>query len=632
MRFLRGLWRVLVGVKDALALILLLLVFVGLWGATRGGGPAIVPSGSALVIDLDGTLVDQPSERNFAAVFTGGNDPAPQVRARDVIEAIHRATNDGNIKSIVLDLDMFLGSGQANLQSVGEALRAFKAKGKPVYAYGAAYIDDGYYLAAQANEAWLDPLGGVLLSGPGGSNLYFKSALDKLGVDVEVFKVGTYKSAVEPFIRSDSSPEAKAANQALVDALWASYTSDVEAARPKVRLDAVLANLPERVKAAGGDFAKAALTDGLVDKIGTRVAFGREMAKRVGKGSDNRPGNFNSIRMADYLRATSPVRDTSGSAVGIVYVAGDIVDGKAPPGTAGGDTIADLISEATAKDNIKALVVRIDSPGGSVSASEKIRQAIADAKAEGLPVVASMGPVAASGGYWVSTAADEVFAEPSTITGSIGVFAIIPTFAKTLEKLGIGADGVKSTPYSGEPNVLQGLTPSTKLLLQASVEDIYRRFTGLVATARHLTPARVDQIGQGRVWAGGTAHQLGLVDHLGGLDDAIAAAAKRASLDPVKARTIDIETKPAFFVQLLERGFGNDQDSGGGDAYARILRQSQARAASQIADALSVSGGATMQARCLACAGHGTPRAVPAAITPQALLGAALGPVVQAGR
>lgn len=609
MRFLRGLWRVLIGVKDGLALILLLLVFVGLWGATRGNAPTVVPSGSALILDLNGTLVDQASERGFADLVSGGNDAVAQIRARDVVEAIHRATGDANIKSIVLDLDLFMGSGQANLQAVGEALRAFKAKGKPVYAYGTAYIDDGYYLAAQANEAWLDPMGGVLLSGPGGSNLYFKSALDKLGVDVEVFKVGTYKSAVEPYIRSDASPAAKAANQALVDTLWDSYTTDVEAARPKVKIDAILANLPDRVKAAGGDFAKAALNDDFVDRIGTRVAFGKEMVKRVGEGSDNRPGSFNSIKLKDYLQSSSPVRDRSGSAVGIVYVAGEIVDGKAPPGVAGGDTIADLISEATANDDIKALVVRIDSPGGSVTGSERIRQAIMDAKAEGLPIIASMGPVAASGGYWVSTAADEVFAEPSTITGSIGVFAIIPTFAKTLEKLGIGTDGVKATPYSGQPNVLEGLNPATKLLLQASVEDVYRRFTGLVAKSRHLTPARVDEIGQGRVWAGGTAHQLGLVDHLGGLDAAVAAAAKRASLDPIKARTIDIETKPDFLVQLLERSLGGDKGDGGGDAYARIARMSQMRAASQVADALSLSGGATMQARCLACVGHGTPQA-----------------------
>ena len=610
MRFFRGLWRVLVGVKDGLALILLLLVFVGLWGATRGAAPTVVPSGSALVLNLEGALVDQSSERGLGVLLSGGESPIPQVRVRDVIEAIHRATVDDNIKSIVLDLDLFMGSGQANLQAVGEALRAFKAKGKPVYSYGTAYVDDGYYLAAHANEAWVDPLGGVLLSGPGGSNLYFKSALDRLGVDVEVFKVGTFKSAVEPYVRADASPEARAANQTLVDTLWDSYTADVQAARPKLKIDATLANLPDRIKTAGGDFAKAALKDGLVDRIGTRASFGKEMAKRVGEGEDGRPGSFNAIQFGDYLNASSPVRDRSGSAIGIVYVAGEIVDGEAPPGVAGGDTIAELIADATADDDIKALVVRIDSPGGSVTASERIRQAMLEAKAAGLPVVASMGPVAASGGYWVAMAADEVFAEPSTITGSIGVFAVIPTFAGTLDKLGIGADGVKATPYSGQPNVLEGLNSGTRMLLQASVEDIYRRFTGMVAKARRLTPARVDEIGQGRVWAGGTAHQLGLVDRLGGMEAAIGAAAKRASLDPATARTVDVEAQPDFLTQLIERSLGSVKGSGG-DVYARILRLSQVRAKSQINDALRLSGGATIQARCLTCAGLGTLNVAP---------------------
>ena len=610
MRFFRGLWRVLVGVKDGLALILLLLVFVGLWGATRGNSPTVVPSGSALVLNLEGALVDQSSERGLGVLLSGGDAPVPQIRVRDVIEAIHRATVDDNIKSIVLDLDLFMGSGQANLQAVGEALRAFKAKGKPVYSYGTAYVDDGYYLAAHANETWVDPLGGVLLSGPGGSNLYFKSALDRLGVDVEVFKVGTFKSAVEPYVRADASPEAKAANQTLVDTLWDSYTTDVQAARPKLKIDASLANLPDRVKAAGGDFAKAALSDGLVDRIGTRAAFGNEMAKRVGEGTEGRPGSFNAIAFSDYLKVSSPVRDRTGSAIGIVYVAGEIVDGEAPPGVAGGDTIAELIAEATVDDDIKALVVRIDSPGGSVTASERIRQAMLEAKAAGLPVVASMGPVAASGGYWVAMAADEVFAEPSTITGSIGVFAVIPTFAGTLDKLGIGADGVKATPYSGQPNVFEGLNSGTRLLLQASVEDIYRRFTGMVAEARRLTPARVDEIGQGRVWAGGTAHQLGLVDRLGGMEAAIGAAAKRASLDPATVRTVDVEAKPDFLTRLIERSLGSVKGSGG-DVYARILRLSQVRAKSQINDALRLSGGATIQARCLTCAGLGTLNVAP---------------------
>lgn len=291
-----------------------------------------------------------------------------------------------------------------------------------------------------------------------------------------------------------------------------------------------------------------------------------------------------------------------GDAVGVVYVSGEIIDGRAGRGTAAGDTIAELIAEATARDDIKALVVRVDSPGGSVTASEKIRQALVDARADGLPVVASFGPVAASGGYWIATAAEEIYAQPSTITGSIGVFAVVPSFERTLGKLGVSADGVKSTPYSGEPDVLQGLSPDTRALLQASVEDIYRRFTGLVARARDLPAARVDEIGQGRVWAGGTAQQLRLVDRFGGLDDAIAAAAKRAGL-PADARVIDVEVQPSLPFQLFEQFAAPQEQAPAGDAFTRLTRVSQWRAAGGIVAATRIAEGPTMQARCLSCAG-----------------------------
>ena len=602
MSFLRGVWRLLMGVKDALALLFLLLVFMLLFVVTQSTSPLAIPSDSALVLDLDGVIVDQASERSAVEVIADSSDMIPEIQVRDVVEAIDRAREDDRIKSIVLQLDGFYGSGMANLQSIGTALKAFKAEGKPVYAYSSAYVDDSYYLGAQANEAWLNPLGAVLLTGPGGSGPYFKGALDKLGVDVNVFRVGTYKAAVEPFTRTEASPEAKAANQALVDTLWDVWTSDVQAARPKVKVDAVTGNFPERVRAAGGDFAKQALADGLVDKVGSYVEFGRTMAKRIGEGDDDRPGSYNQVDYRDYLRGSSTNRRTSGDAVGVVYVAGEIVDGQAGRGMAGGDTIADLIAEATAKDEIKALVVRVDSPGGSVSASEKIRQALVDARADGLPVVASFGPVAASGGYWVATAADEIYAQPSTITGSIGVFALIPSFENTLGKLGVSADGVKSTPYSGEPDVLRGLSPDVQTLLQASVEDIYRRFTGLVATARKLPPTRVDEVGQGRVWAGGTAQQLRLVDHFGGLNTAIAAAAKRAGL-PADARVVNVEVQPSLPFQLLEQLFGPKEQESESDAFARLARASQLRTAGAFVAATRIAQGPTMQARCLSCAG-----------------------------
>lgn len=614
MAVVRGFWRVLVGVKDLLVLLLLLLFFILLWAALHNRAPLSVPSGAALVLDLNGAVVDQASERS-PLQFATGSDIGHEVQARDIIRAIDDATRDGRIKAMALDLDTFLGSGQANLQSIAEALGRFRHAGKRVFAYATAYTDDGYYLAAQADEVWLNPLGGVLLTGPGGANLYFGKALAKLDIDVNVFRVGTYKAAVEPFTRGDSSPEARAAEQALVDSLWKTYADDVTRVRKGADVRAYLANLPGRLTAAGGDEAKAALDARLIDRIGTKAEFGRAVAKLVGDGEYKSFGNFNGIGLEDYIGATTPIGPKTGPAVGIVYVSGDIVDGEAPRGTAGGTTIAKAIEKALEDDNIKALVVRIDSPGGSVLASEEIRQALIEAKNQGLPIVASFGPVAASGGYWVSTAADEVYAQPSTITGSIGVFAIIPSFNRALKEVNIGADGVKSTPYSGEPDVVRGLSPDTKAILQSGVENIYGRFTGLVAQARKLPVARVDQIGQGRVWSGVSAAELKLVDGMGGLDRAVAAAARRAKL-PADVRTVDVEKTPSRLAALIGESLGlsDAEDSAQArDPFAKLAAQSRMRMLAAIGDARAMATGPTMQAACIECAGLGSPRPAAAA-------------------
>ncbi|UAJ09339.1 signal peptide peptidase SppA [Glacieibacterium megasporae] len=608
MTFVRGAWRFLVGVKDLGVLILLLILALAIWAAfhTR---TASIPNGSALVLDLDGPVVDQSSERSPFAAVTGGPTGGNEIEVRDVVRSIDAARTDGRIKLIVLQLDTFIGAGEANLQSIAAALQNFKRSGKPVYAYATAYTDASYYLAAQANHAWINPLGGVLLTGPGGTNLYFKKALDKLDVDINVFRVGKYKSFVEPFTRTEASPEAKAAEQALVDGLWKTYTADVHAARPNVDVTAAFANLPARIKAANGDFAKEALDAHLIDQIGTRVAFGQTIAKLVGTGDDKQPGAFNGVRLDTYANATKPNR--SGPAVGIVYIAGNIVDGEAGAGTAGGDTIAKLVAKALTNSDIKALVVRIDSPGGSVLASERIREALAQATAKGLPVIASMGPVAASGGYWVSTAASQVFAQPSTITGSIGVFAVIPTFNRALDKLGITTDATKSTPYTGDPDILRGLTPDSATILQASIDDVYRRFTGLVATARHLPIARVDEIAQGRVWTGADALNLKLVDHLGGLDAAVAAAGRAAKLGDTP-RTIDVEKTPSLLFQLVGQslglGGGDDDQARARDPFAKIAAASRARIFGAIGEAAAIAGGSTIQAHCLDCSTLAPPR------------------------
>jgi protease IV len=620
MTIIRGFWRFLVGVKDALALLFLLMLLLVVLAARQGDAPVGVPSGSALVLDLDGYIVDQARDPDPLLLLSGGPQMPGEIESAAIVKAIDSAAADDRIRSIALDLEGFWGGGLANLQSIGDALARFRAKGKTVHAFASAYLDDGYYLAAHADEVWLNPLGAVLLTGPGGSSLYFKEALDKLAVDVNVFRVGTFKSAVEPFTSTEASPEARQADQALVDSLWETWLTDVSTSRKTGDVRGYMGRLKPMLATTGGDFARAALKAGLVDKLGTRAAFGEAMAKRVGAGEGDRPGDFNSVHVADYKAATAASRLGGGDAIGIVYVAGEIVDGEAPSGMAGGETISGLVQDALADESIKALVVRIDSPGGSVTASEQIREALALAKAEGLPVVASFGPVAASGGYWIATAADEIYAQPSTITGSIGVFAVIPTFQRTLADLGVNADGVKSTPYSGAPDIFAGLTPEVSALLQASVEDIYGRFMRIVGTSRNLPVERVNAIGQGRVWDGGTARQLRLVDRFGGLDAAVAAAAKRAGLDPAKVRTVDIELSPPLPLQLLTGMFGTGSgEAAPTDAMGRLVRSQQLRGLAALGEAARVAAGPTMQARCLACIAV-TSRPVVADATPPAWL------------
>lgn len=604
MKFARGLWAVLVAVKDGLVLLLLLLFFAllysGLKMARAGDG---VPASGALYLALDGPIVEQPRMLDGFSAVTG-NGPAPEYRLRDVVYAIETAAQDSAIKAVVLDLEGFGGGGQVAMERVGAALDKVRAAGKPVLAHAAFYDDDGYLLAAHASEVWLSPMGMVGVTGPGGSNLYYKGLIDKLGAKTHVYRVGTYKSAVEPFIRTDQSPEARAANEALVKSIWGNWQANVERVRPKAKVATYLADTTALLRANGGDAARAALGVGLVDKLGDRLAFGQHVVRVAGAAHDGGPGDFAAIPLHSYLHRHA--RDTSGQ-VGVVTVAGEIVDGEAPAGTAGGQSIGGLIRDALAKKDIKALVVRVDSPGGSAAASEEIRSALVAARAKGLPVVVSMGNVAASGGYWVSTGADMIFAEPSTITGSIGVFGILPSFETTLAKIGITSDGVKATPLSGEPDVIGGVSAEFDALAQASVEDIYGKFIGLVAQARKLTPQRVDEIGQGRVWDGGTAHQLKLVDRFGGLDEAVAEAARRAKLSGTAATARFIDPEPDALSRLLATlGQSARLTSAASRAAPRdwlshaALRQQQ-MAARVVSDLRGLVEGASIRADCLEC-------------------------------
>jgi protease-4 len=610
LKLVRGAWKILVGIKDFLVLVVMLLFFTGLFAVLSHKPNSASIRDGALVVALDGTLTEQPSEPDPFSGFGAGGSATREVRLRDVLGALDAARSDGRVKAVVLDMDRFMGGYPAAVSEVAAAVGRVRAAGKPVLAYATGYTDDSYAIAANASEIWVHPMGGSLFAGPGGTGLYYKGLLDKLGVTAHVYKVGKFKSAVEPYIRSDMSPEAREANQVLYGTLLGQWQQEIAKARPKARIAEYLTQPDKVVAAAQGDIAQANLASGLVDKLGDRLAFGKRVAELAGVPAGKAAGNFRAIKLTDFVAAHPAT--TSGDAIGVITVAGEIVDGKAGPGTAGGDTVSALLLKGLAEKSLKALVVRVDSPGGSAMASEQIRQAILQAKAQGLPVVVSMGSLAASGGYWVSTAGDTIFAEPGTITGSIGIFGILPTFENSLAKVGVTTDGVRTTPLSGQPDVMGGTNQVTDNILQSAIEQGYSRFINLVAGARKLSPARVDEIGQGRVWIGGTAQQLGLVDRFGGLKDAIAEAARRAKLDPARVHAVYLEkdqTGWRKFLGDIMQGEKNGDDwadsPGGEDAFARIAGEQRALVAQAMGDARRLAAGGSIQARCLECGGLG---------------------------
>ena len=606
MKLIRAGWAILVGVKDVLVLAFLLLFFELLYAILSWSPNSSGVTEGALLLKLDGTIVEQPAAPDPIPSLFGLERVATEHRLRDVTTALTRASTDDRIKVVVLDLDRFLGGGSVALTAVGEALDQVRRAGKPVLTYATAYTDGSYQLAAHGTELWLDPMGGALFAGRGGSALFYKGLLDRLGVNVHVYKVGNYKSAPEPYVRTAFSDAARDENRQLADTLFARWQEDVKTARPRFDVAAYAAD-PVAVAERGPTLAQAALSLGAVDRLGGRRRFEARVAELAGSAPADADLPYRATSLADYASEADPVAD---GGVAVVTVAGTIVDGTGGAGSAAGDTVAQTIERAVERDATKALVVRIDSPGGSVLASERIRQAVLLAKAKKLPVVVSMGNVAASGGYWVATAGDAIFAEPATITGSIGVFGVLPTFEGTLAKLGLTTDGVSTTPLTGEPNVLGGTSAAFDRISQAGVRDIYRQFLSLVAKSRRLTIARVDSVAQGRVWDGGSARQLGLVDRFGGLDQAVAEAARRASLKGTAARATFVEPEQTGLARLLGAGFGEGAEAGmPPDWFGRQawLRQEWTKAA--LLDAATLAGGGGVRAQCLTCGGFSAPSA-----------------------
>jgi protease-4 len=526
-------WRILEGVRRVLHLILLLVIFGFILAALHTSIPT-VPRSAALVLAPEGELVEQlstdPVRRAFGQASGG---PAPETLLKDVIDSIQLAKGDSRIKLIVLQLGNLAPSGLSKLQEIGAALREFRAAGKRVVAAADSMDQTQYYLAAQAGEVYLDPLGLVYIDGFSYYRMYLKDAIDKLGVDVNVFKAGTFKSYTDQFSRSDMAPSEREESSVWLEALWNAYSQDVARARsmPANALNEYIAEEPAALAAAGGDAAKLALQRGLVTALKSRRQVADDLKGLVGEDEDNH--SFNAIGMSQYLaaaRSKHGLKSKSDARVGIVVASGEILDGHQPPGTIGGESTADLLRQARYDTTVKAVVLRVDSPGGSMFASEQILREVQALRKAGKPVVVSMSTYAASGGYYISAAANQIFASPTTLTGSIGVFSVVPTFQRTLEKLGVKVDGIGTTPLAGDMRMERSLGPAARQILQTSVEHAYAEFLMRVGEGRKKSVTEVDKIAQGRVWAGVDAQRIGLVDHLGGLKDASDAAAKLAEM------------------------------------------------------------------------------------------------------
>ncbi|GKX51851.1 signal peptide peptidase SppA [Budvicia aquatica] len=528
-------WRILNFIRNAVlnfAFILFLLIGLGIYAQFQQS--TIRPDTGALLVNLSGTIVDTPSSdsklRQLGQELIGGNKDVQENSLFEIVKQIRYAKDDPQIKGIVLSLNNFLGADQPSLRYIGKALKEFRDAGKPIYAIGDSYTQSQYFLASFANKIYLSPQGSVTLQGIATNNLYYKSLLEKLKVTTNIFRVGTYKSAVEPMIRDDMSPEARKADSRWLNTLWSNYLTDVAANRniSTAELYPDMDQLLKQLKANDGDTASLALKNKLVDELASRPSVEKQMTEFFGWDEKNK--NFNLTSIYNYPVPEPENKDLEPSEIAVVFAVGAIVDGPEMPGMVGGDTTAKQLRDARLNKNVKAIVLRVNSPGGSVSASELIRTEVQALKDEGKPVVVSMGGLAASGGYWISTPADYIVASPSTLTGSIGIFGVINTFENSLGAIGVHTDGVSTSPLA-EATITKALPEQFSQMMQLTIERGYKTFINLVAKSRNKTPEQVDSIAQGRVWIGSDAKNNGLVDELGDFDDAVKKAAELAKLD-----------------------------------------------------------------------------------------------------
>ncbi|MDB9706850.1 signal peptide peptidase SppA [Porticoccaceae bacterium] len=549
-KFFRLIGKVVSAIRYMISLVIVLF-FIAIVAGVFVDDLQPMPERGALYLAPSGTLVDQRSYIDpVSEIFSQPGQRDTETLVRDIVQALDHAQYDERITHVLLDTNYMAGGSIAKLEEISGALQRFKQSGKPIIAIGDNFSQSQYFLAAHADEIILNPLGSVMLTGFGSYSSYFKEALDKLKINVHVFRVGKYKSAVEPFLGKGMSDEARADRLELVDSLWQFYTSRVEQLRglPTGALNDLANNMHLRLAEENGDIAALALQQGLIDRIATRSETRAHLLQIL----PNSNGDFDSVPMAAYLNhmklSSLKTVNKGRPEIAVVVASGSIIDGNQPGGTIGGDTLAEMFASIEEDDQVKAVVLRVDSPGGSAFASDVIRDSIASLRKNNIPVVVSMGSYAASGGYWIATESDKILALSTTITGSIGVFGVIPTFEDSLSAMGIYSDGVGTTNIAGMLQLNRAMTPEAKMIMQSGVEHVYTRFLTLVADARESTPSAIHEIAQGRVWTGKKALELGLVDELGDLNDAIASAATLAGVSDYK---IDYRRKPLSFMEQL---------------------------------------------------------------------------------
>ncbi|WP_425408000.1 signal peptide peptidase SppA [Hyphococcus sp.] len=599
--FIKGFFKIIIGfllVLQGLIGLVILMLFVGVIvnvsNGVAGNNDSVsvsIPDEAALVLNPNGVLVETAEEVdpfNVIVEQAYGIDEPSQISVHDIVRVIRKAKEDKRIKGLVLDLgSMGVSSSSASkLHYIADEIAKFKESGKKVIAVGDFYSQDQYMLAAGADEIYMNDFGNLIIYGYGSYGTYLKSFLEKLKITSHVFRVGTFKSAVEPFLRDDMSPEAKEANLGYLETLWSAYIDRVEGARglPSGAIESYANNMSAVMAEADGSFAEAAVQAGFVDELKSRAAMNEYLKQTFGASKDGK--SFKNVGFRRYLASVERDADDGDPNIAVITAAGTIIDGEAPAGrAAGGDTVAEQLKKARLDDKVKAVVLRIDSPGGSTFASEVIRSEVLAIKKAGKPVVASMGSLAASGGYWIASPADEIWAAPTTITGSIGIFGYFNTFENTAAELGVFVDGVGTTSLS--PLLATGIGPlpeSASAIIQQSIESGYDRFLSVVNEGRSLEKDYVDSVGQGRVWIGGKAKDLRLVDNLGDYDDAIAAAARLAKLE--KYDVVKMKERRTRFEMLLGNVSSRMVAMAGGEkskrangAVARILSEAEKQAA-----------------------------------------------------